>query len=748
MLSEYLARCDSIMGEIETTEKLLGLQTKSYDFVSSRTSSLKEACESLLEEQEALGKLADEIRERLKVFDLLEPAVKMLSAGGDGVCLQEGFPEMLSNLDGALDFVSEHLRYKDSELYMMKFRQCMTRGLTLIKMHFVGSMRNLVVDIQQRISDRQQSSSTGDVLAKGLQTSLFYMKFKALATTLRPLIQEIEKRCDGHREYLGLLGECTGSFFAARKALLGPIILTEIMSIAEGKDMLAIAKDGAAYVLNVCTDECALFYQFFSLGQDDFGRYLETLCSALYDHLRPLILREPHINMLTELCRTLQIHLEAVDSLGGISNPEIIDDVPILNLPPSLTDVAPGSSFSSTEQLDWKASNFDSASAKVAVEKILQDAQERLAFRSQGFIRSEIEGFKPTDRELEVFARSEKLPQPNVLAQPNMVPDMASSQASAAFLAETEEGASTESDPFSQHLAFGKIVYGSGEWYPTLQKTLYIFGQNGVIFEDLSQEAISLCLKSLLSATEVIEKKTTKIDGQFFLIKNLLMLREQIAPFDSNFVRREELLDFSNMQETVNAILQSGWDFSKIASIGLGFVSNPVVVPRVIETFTDARRAVSDELRKVCEAMILETAKGAMEPVASFMIKATAFKLKQERETRQAHSARGSERLGMQSFASPQNCVAVSEALKETLKEKVGLSVKKMKDYIGEPKTEDVLIYHVKTNVVETYTVFYNTVTGEHDHRVIQGFMSIKDVSSLVDEACALRTSVTSPQNT
>ncbi|KAJ3203143.1 hypothetical protein HDU67_010364 [Dinochytrium kinnereticum] len=316
-----------------------------------------------------------------------------------------------------------------------------------------------------------------------------------------------------------------------------------------------------------------------------------------------------------------------------------------------------------------------------------------------------------------------------------MVPDLASTQASSALLAEFNAEIVTGDDDFTQQIPFGKIVYGSGEWYPTLQKTLYILGKMykalpHAIFEDLSQEAISFCLKSLLTATDVIEKKTTKIDGQFFLIKNLLMLREQIAPFDSNFVRREDLLDFSNFSDAFAAVYKSGWDISKLASIGLGLVSTGSVVPRVIETFNDARRAVSDELRKVCEAMILETAKGAMDPVASFMIKATAFKLKQEREAKQAHSG-ALERLGLQSFASPQNCVAVSEALRVSVPEKVSLSVKKMVDYIGDPKTEDVLIYHIKTNIVETYTVFYNTVTGEHDYRVLQGFMSIKEISSV-----------------
>ncbi|KAJ3111253.1 Golgi transport complex subunit 3 [Phlyctochytrium bullatum] len=741
MLEAYLSGCNEILMLVADVEGILGSQTTHYEFVSSRTSSLKEACENLLREQEDMVRLAEEIRERLKVFDLLEPAVKMLTVGGDGICAQPGFFEILASLDGALEFCASHLSYRDAELYLMKFRQCMTRGLTLIKMHFVAEMRNLMSDILQRISDRQQNAAAAEVLPKALQTSFFYIKFKAQVKTLKPMLMEIEKRCEGHREYLGLLGECSGSFFAVRKALLGPIILTEISNMAEGKDMLALARVGAEYILNVCTDECALYSQFFSLGQDDFSRYLESLCSALYDHLRPLILREQSINVLTELCRTLKQHLDSVDALAPPDEAYPLDPSFTL-LPAPVGDAADAPPVSPTSDADaaWRTTDFDVAAAKVAVEKILQDAQERLVFRAQGFIQTEIGAFKPTERELEILARTDKLPQPNLVAQPNMVPDLDKSQPSALLSPEVPLSPESFTDPSP----FAKIVYGSGEWFPTLQKTLYILGKMykalpSAIFEDLSQEALSLCLKSLLSAADVIQKKFSKIDGQFFLIKNLMMLREQISPFDSNFTRREEFLDFSNMQEAFNAILKSGWDFSKLASIGIGLVSSGLpVVPRVVSTFQDSRRAVSDELRKVCEAMILETSRGAVEPVASFMIKATAFRLKQEKDSRSRLGGSAHvERLGMQGFASPQNCVAVSESLKTSVPEKVRLSAKKMREYLGDPSTESVLTYHIKTNIVETYTVFYNTVTKEHDHRVLEGFMSIKDVSALVDAAAA-----------
>jgi hypothetical protein len=46
------------------------------------------------------------------------------------------------------------MNYKDSELYSMRFRQCMTRGLSLIKIHFVKIIKNVTLDIWKVIKDK------------------------------------------------------------------------------------------------------------------------------------------------------------------------------------------------------------------------------------------------------------------------------------------------------------------------------------------------------------------------------------------------------------------------------------------------------------------------------------------------------------------------------------------------------------------------------------------------------------------
>ena len=50
-------------------------------------------------------------------------------------------------------------------------------------------------------------------------------------------------------------------------------------------------------------------------------------------------------------------------------------------------------------------------------------------------------------------------------------------------------------------------------------------------------------------------RRSSPMDGQLFAIKQLLVLREQIAPFEADFSVVEKDLDFSHMRDHLRAIL-------------------------------------------------------------------------------------------------------------------------------------------------------------------------------------------------
>lgn len=51
-------------------------------------------------------------------------------------------------------FLSTQAHYRDAELYLIRFRQYMTRGMTLIKMYSVSTLKNLGQDIYKQLKVR------------------------------------------------------------------------------------------------------------------------------------------------------------------------------------------------------------------------------------------------------------------------------------------------------------------------------------------------------------------------------------------------------------------------------------------------------------------------------------------------------------------------------------------------------------------------------------------------------------------
>lgn len=78
----------------------------------------------------------------------------------------------------------------------MRFRQCMTKGMTLIKMHLITKLRALSAEV----ASKKPVLAKGESIKPAMSTALFYVKFKTVAPPLRALVAELEKRCVSHKE--------------------------------------------------------------------------------------------------------------------------------------------------------------------------------------------------------------------------------------------------------------------------------------------------------------------------------------------------------------------------------------------------------------------------------------------------------------------------------------------------------------------------------------------------------------------
>ena len=116
-------------------------------------------------------------------------------------------------------------------------------------------------------------------------------------------------------------------------------------------------------------------------------------------------------------------------------------------------------------------------------------------------------------------------------------------------------------------------------WYPTVRRTLVCLSRlyrclEVEIFQGLSQEVLDACIFSLESACSQITTRKGLRNGQLFMIKHLLILREQITPFQVQLSVLEHSLDFSKLKnaalsfftEAHQVVRKISWLFSSIRS--------------------------------------------------------------------------------------------------------------------------------------------------------------------------------------
>ena len=124
--------------------------------------------------QDRLIESTEAISLRLEYFQELEHATRMLNHPGESLVLQTDFLLMVERVDVCLEYLEAHVsnrgtnyccpcgflllgtqrNFREAEIYLLRFQQCLTRAMTLIKMYFVGSLKALTADIQRRLSEK------------------------------------------------------------------------------------------------------------------------------------------------------------------------------------------------------------------------------------------------------------------------------------------------------------------------------------------------------------------------------------------------------------------------------------------------------------------------------------------------------------------------------------------------------------------------------------------------------------------
>jgi hypothetical protein len=208
-------------------------------------------------------------------------------------------------------------------------------------------------------------------------------------------------------------------------------------------------------------------------------------------------------------------------------------------------------------------------------------------FRTSTIIRDEIEHFTP---------KAEDLDYPNKCIHPrrqSTAPDGKS---------EDPPGITSPlpKDPVVVESAFDTEAMFTG-WYPTLRKCVWLLSKiyrllNSTVFDDLAHTIVHATTASLYGASHTLAKtKSSPADSQLFLIRHLLLLKEQLVAFDIESVPQPDVnIDLSPLARTFSSLRTTGSLFSPN---GLYTLIKTAAVPKVINSMLGAEAGLGIRLR-------------------------------------------------------------------------------------------------------------------------------------------------------
>uniref|UniRef100_A0A182RWW8 Conserved oligomeric Golgi complex subunit 3 n=1 Tax=Anopheles funestus TaxID=62324 RepID=A0A182RWW8_ANOFN len=692
-LRSRTSECDQMLQEIDVSLDSLRQLTQEFNFVSEKTSSLHQASESLLQDQTRLSDTGDEIKKRLKYFTQAESISQRLHNPTFSVS-NDTFVHILNTIDDCIEYMRVNPSYSEASTYAVKYRACLAKATQMMKTYVFGILSNATAQVLTpkgsgvpRSLEALDQPKIGDPTADAAFV-LFYGKFQASSPRVKRITGLIEERLDRSPEYEQLLGELHQSYLTQRATIMRSGVDQAIKDLAKKHkgDHCALVRSACAFMVHICQDEHRLFYQFFAKHSAQLIIYMEGLCTILYDTLRPYIIRIDHLETLAEICSILKV--------------EMLD-----------------------EHVSYSPESLE-AFAKI-VYQLLQDVQERIGFRAQNYLESDIRNYRPSAGDLAYPEKLEMMEsialslQENQHAPPQLRrADSRSSIASGMSLASLDTTPSTI-DPALKVRAGNSPADMHGMWYPTVRRTLVCLSRlyrciDKSIFQSLSQQALAHCIHSVSTAASQIAQNRTTIDGELFEIKHLLILREQIAPFRVDFTAKETSLDFSKVRTAAYELLQKRKQLFSLGSNNalLEFLLDGT--PQVREQLLDSRKDVDRQLKMVCETFITDATKQLVGPVLTF-IEAAQNHLRNQpgggktaavasAGTAAASSGQSTGMaLRMAPFAAPQQISSIIQECLRNIKSKLTGLQRSMQLYLANKDTEFILFRPIRNNIIGSF---------------------------------------------
>ncbi|KTW27776.1 hypothetical protein T552_02216 [Pneumocystis carinii B80] len=328
------------------------------------------------------------------------------------------------------------------------------------------------------------------------QTAFLYTKFRVCAIELRPYIKEIEERIKDHNEYNVMINDCQNFYFGIRYKLVKPIISQKLNELSN-ENIIRFSRISITFFTSLCFDEFSLFRDFFQSDDSNFYSYSQKLFESISTYLQSNLAKETNLSLLCEVCSVFKAKTSKDNE----------------------NDIDPDSN-----KIDYS----------VIFNEILQHIQSFIVAQVRNVAKLEIQSFIPCKNAFNFSKGLEKRDQSDSLL-------------------------TNVSEAQKDELCDNDLVI---KWHPTLNKTISLLSKiypllNTKSFNTVAYDIISICISSLSDASQVQTDISIR-DRQLFLVKHLLILRNQILEFNIDFFHFEDDAD-------INTATINSWDvYNKI----------------------------------------------------------------------------------------------------------------------------------------------------------------------------------------
>lgn len=551
-----------LMSESKAVLNNLTSLTIQYDKATKDTLNFATQSAALLKKLGDLEKKAQEVDNVLRMFEPLERISKTLISSGNHIIKTGKLNTILQQLQDCLDFLAVHDNYKDSEFYTIRYRQCMTRGLTLVRNYLIEYLKKKQAAVTQQLQDKKLSGLKLDILMYSEFTSELDKQDENIKFPV--LVIAIMDKCVSHNEYHGLGSDVMQQYFRLRLQLV-QFYVQQQQNATQLQDQVGTVQycqKSISIFKKLLEKEYTLFNRFFpvqtfnSLQQgvvyDELYSFFRQALEPLYDEVRNRILREVNI---TELCHLTNLLTSYFDFDEDLSVVTAFDN-----------KIEYGELF----------------------EPMLNDSQARLIFRIQNYIDNRLLKYKPNPEDLQLGSRrklGDSHPVRNNLSlnesEENLFPDL--------------------------YVPVGISL--------TILSNIYEL-VNSMVFDDVAHYIIHSCIFMLKNgAVKLAVAHLGPVDAKLFYLKNLVMLKNQLNNFDIQFVRTETSLDFiSGIQELIQ-IFRNGQLYVKFNEKGGLLELVKKSAPKVINDMIDAKHEIELELSNSVNEFVTECANSICEPI-------------------------------------------------------------------------------------------------------------------------------------